>query len=146
MSLILFEDKADCYSFSSGVAPTILGGISKMEKYPCPCCGYCVFEQATGSYNICPICFWEDDEFQLTYPFAIGANRVNLFVAQNNFLVLRTSEEKFIKLVRTPLSKDMQDPDWRTLDIEKDIIRTSEEKKYWLQHNNPDLYYWRWNK
>ncbi|WP_248129036.1 CPCC family cysteine-rich protein [Pseudomonas sp. W2Aug9] len=26
--------------------------------FTCPCCGYAVFEEHPGSYDICPICFW----------------------------------------------------------------------------------------
>lgn len=33
-----------------------------MKKYTCPCCGYKTLEEEVrGSYEICPICFWEDD-------------------------------------------------------------------------------------
>lgn len=31
------------------------------ERYPCPCCGHLVFEDPPGSYEICPVCFWEDE-------------------------------------------------------------------------------------
>jgi len=31
------------------------------STYPCPCCGYLVFTEPPGSYDICSICFWEDD-------------------------------------------------------------------------------------
>jgi len=36
--------------------------------YPCPCCGYLVFTEPPGSFEICPICFWEDDVSQLAIP------------------------------------------------------------------------------
>lgn len=30
-------------------------------KYPCDCCGYKTKnEEKRGSYEICPVCFWED--------------------------------------------------------------------------------------
>lgn len=28
--------------------------------FPCPCCGYCTLDER-GGYDICPICWWEDD-------------------------------------------------------------------------------------
>lgn len=27
---------------------------------PCPCCGYMTLDRR-GAYDICPVCFWEDD-------------------------------------------------------------------------------------
>jgi hypothetical protein len=64
----------------SGMANT------EMRRYPCPCCGYLVFEEEPGSYDICPICFWEDDLSQLRWlDSAGGANRPSLIEAQVTF-------------------------------------------------------------
>jgi hypothetical protein len=30
------------------------------RRYTCPCCGYLTLEER-GGYDICPVCFWEDD-------------------------------------------------------------------------------------
>ncbi|WP_078530969.1 CPCC family cysteine-rich protein [Streptomyces sp. PsTaAH-124] len=38
-----------------------------------------------GSYEICPVCFWEDDGAQFRWPtIAGGANKVSLIEAQRN--------------------------------------------------------------
>jgi len=29
--------------------------------YSCPCCGYLTLPER-GAYDICPVCFWEDDD------------------------------------------------------------------------------------
>lgn len=56
-------------------------------KYPCPCCGYLVFDESPGSYEICPICFWEDDLSQLRFPrMSVGANRVSFLVKETEAL------------------------------------------------------------
>ena len=34
-----------------------------MKKYTCPCCGYQSLD-SDGDYDICEICFWEDDPYQ----------------------------------------------------------------------------------
>ncbi|WP_083439194.1 CPCC family cysteine-rich protein [Herbaspirillum autotrophicum] len=49
-------------------------------KYPCRCCESLVFsEPPNGDYDICPICYWEDDPFQFEHPdFAGGANASSL--------------------------------------------------------------------
>ncbi|WP_375769210.1 CPCC family cysteine-rich protein [Archangium gephyra] len=56
--------------------------------YPCPCCGYRVFDEPLGSYSICPYCFWEDDALQLEFAttHAGGPNNVTLLQAQRNHL------------------------------------------------------------
>ena len=57
------------------------------QLYTCPCCGYRTRdEKEYGSYNICPICFWEDDATQVENPNIIGANKVTLKQAQKNFI------------------------------------------------------------
>jgi hypothetical protein len=39
----------------------------RREKHKCPVCGEYEFPGA-NSYDICPICNWEDSEFQLRNP------------------------------------------------------------------------------
>jgi hypothetical protein len=43
-----------------------------------------VFAEAPGSYDICPVCGWEDDALQLEFPTTLagGANALTLFEAQ----------------------------------------------------------------
>ncbi len=33
-----------------------------MEKYQCLCCG-CKTLESRGKFDICPVCFWEDDTY-----------------------------------------------------------------------------------
>ena len=49
-------------------------------KYKCPCCGnYTLLEMPPGTYEICEICNWEDDEVQYKDPmYAGGANKLCL--------------------------------------------------------------------
>ena len=58
-------------------------------KYKCPCCGFYTFdEKLNGNYDICPVCFWEDDPIQLEdNEYEGGANRVSLIQARHNFLL-----------------------------------------------------------
>ncbi|MBL1704243.1 hypothetical protein DXB51_09685 [Bacillus cereus] len=51
-------------------------------KYTCPCCGYeTLEEEPPGTYEICSICYWEDDEVQFNDPdFEGGANEAYVYV------------------------------------------------------------------
>lgn len=47
--------------------------------YPCPGCGFLVFNEPIGSFAICPICGWEDDLIQAEDSFYQGgANGISL--------------------------------------------------------------------
>lgn len=55
--------------------------------FTCPCCGFLVFDEAPGSYDICPLCGWEDDHVQLAHPaMRGGANGESLYEAQQRAL------------------------------------------------------------
>ncbi len=77
--------------------------------FTCPCCGYKTLdEEPSGTYNICSICFWEDDGVQLDDPdYAGGANVVSLREGQSNFLKFGACEERCIQFVRKPNENDV---------------------------------------
>jgi hypothetical protein len=74
------------------------------KRFPCPCCGYLTLDhEANGSYDLCPVCFWEDDFQQLEDPtYRGGANVPSLEEARRNFLVFGAMEERFRGNVRPP--------------------------------------------
>ncbi|WP_366876866.1 CPCC family cysteine-rich protein [uncultured Brevundimonas sp.] len=94
--------------------------------FACPCCGYRTLDEAYGCYEICPICFWEDDPVQLHNPvLAGGANRVSLVEAQLSFAQHGTSELRLAGHVRRPGPADVRDPGWRPVDPARDLPGTS---------------------
>lgn len=67
-----------------------------------------------GSFDICPICFWEDDAVQLMDPwFAGGANKPNLVEAQQTFARTGAMEARFATQVRGVQASDERDVTWR---------------------------------
>lgn len=56
-------------------------------KYKCPCCkNRTLSERPPGTYQICPICKWEDDEIQYYNPdYKGGANKVSLNEARQEY-------------------------------------------------------------
>ena len=85
-----------------------------MSKYTCPCCGYKTLdEDPSGTFDICDICFWEDDNLMGENPdYWGGANGVCLRQAQRNFLRFGVSEKKYLDKV---VSKEgfEKDPLWK---------------------------------
>ncbi|MGI8656064.1 MAG: CPCC family cysteine-rich protein [Pyrinomonadaceae bacterium] len=74
------------------------------QQYACPCCGYLTLsEKPPGTYDICPICFWEDDDVQFNDPnYEGGANKVSLKQAQRNYVDFGASERRVLPYVRKP--------------------------------------------
>lgn len=60
-------------------------------------------EAESGTFEICPVCFWEDDSVQFNdIDFAGGANKESLREARENFKKFGVSSLKFSKYVRAP--------------------------------------------
>lgn len=108
---------------------------------PCTACGFEVFEEPVGGYEICPICGWEDDPVQYLYAALIGgANGKCLFEWQQRVL-----EELPIEIQqRRGFSRD---PRWRPLTAEEaqdagNVPRTGTDYFQAVPMDVPE-YYWR---
>jgi hypothetical protein len=75
------------------------------RRFACPCCGFLTLDEApTGTFAICKVCFWEDDNIQFGDPdYRGGANRVSLNQARENYLVHAAAEPRVQAHVRSPL-------------------------------------------
>lgn len=69
--------------------------------YACPCCGYATISEP-ANYEICEICFWEDDgqDNPEQNEFLGGPNGVSLAEARFNFIVFGAAEKKDLDCVR----------------------------------------------
>ena len=76
-----------------------------MTDFPCPCCGYLVFSERPGSYDICQVCGWEDDLSQLRFVMLGGANRP-LVDCQTEFAATGGSSKHDLR----------RDPEWRPIE------------------------------
>lgn len=78
-------------------------------KYACPCCGYLTYDyEPCGDYDICPVCYWEDDKVQNEDPeYAGGANHVSLNEARDNFKKFGACEEQLTIYVREPRADEI---------------------------------------
>jgi hypothetical protein len=77
---------------------------NQKNKYKCPCCGFLTLEeQSSGTYEICPVCYWEDDPVQSDDPsYEGGANKISLTQARINFKEFGACSRESIKNVRPP--------------------------------------------
>jgi hypothetical protein len=117
-------------------------------RFPCPCCGYRVFREPPGSFDICPICYWEDDIVQLAFPqMAGGANTLSLRDAQANVERIKASDQRFLDKVRPADPNDQKDPGWRPFNSPKDPSlwwESPADRQFWEKHGDRNrLYWWR---
>lgn len=109
-------------------------------ELPCPCCGYrTLFEPWT--YDLCPVCHWEDDYNQLRWPdSAGGANGVTLIVEQRRFLRLEAADVFYGNRVRAPRADEPRDDGWRPIDLEHDRFEPTGVKLRDWPEDHPHLY------
>lgn len=113
---------------------------SETARYPCPCCGWIVFDEEPGSYEICPVCGWEDDLSQLRFARMGGAN-IPLLDAQADWQGEQESDD---------LDPDglgyRREPGWRPLDPSVDQIEDplpGREYGPTYEADRTQYYYWR---
>jgi Cysteine-rich CPCC len=114
------------------------------KGYPCPVCGfYTIGEDMFGSYNICPICNWEDDGFQLANPACGGgANKESVIDAKKSIINRIPTHMRDYKGYK-------RDPNWRPLsETEIEIYKKETLLKYWKNKAIMELseVYWLRNK
>lgn len=72
--------------------------------------------ESDGHFDICEICFWEDDPYQKFKPYdGYGANHVSLAEAQNNYIAFGACDKNSIYNVRNPNHDEKRDASWKTI-------------------------------
>lgn len=86
-----------------------------MQLFFCPCCGYQTLdEKPPGTFNICEVCFWEDDNVQFDdLDYVGGANRVSLRIGRLNFERFGACQPDMAKHVRKPRINEPRQPEWK---------------------------------
>lgn len=122
--------------------------MTDLTKYPCPCCGHCVFDRQPGFSETCPICGWEDCLDQLRFPTITGAaNAVCLVAAQANYEACGAAERRNAGVFRKPVDGEPLDEGWRPIDLERDNIEVPMSGQNYAEDypyaDTTVLYYWR---
>ncbi|HWE61551.1 MAG TPA: CPCC family cysteine-rich protein [Chloroflexota bacterium] len=86
--------------------------MTNAARFPCPCCGFLTLSRAPpGTYELCPICYWEDDFVQFNDPeYRGGANRESLAEARQNFAAFGAIAETWRRCVRPPRADEYPPP------------------------------------
>ncbi|MFE2330103.1 CPCC family cysteine-rich protein [Streptomyces sp. NPDC059385] len=114
------------------------------DRHPCPCCGHRVLDAMPGSYEICPVCFWEDDGIQFRWPTMDGgANKVSLIEAQLNYQEFGACKQRVRQFVRPPAEDEPLDPAWRPIDLTHDSFEdwAAEDRAPWPDDRSA-LFWW----
>jgi|SRR5271157_4662619 len=69
------------------------------DKFQCPCCNYFTLSEV-GGYDICPVCFWEDDG--TTNEHGFSPNGVSLAEGRANYKEIGACEARILQHVRPP--------------------------------------------
>lgn len=81
---------------------------NKTGKFKCSCCGFFTMDEESGSFGICPVCFWEDDASQNRDPdLEGGANGISLNQARANFAEFGACDENALPFVRQPTAEEI---------------------------------------
>ncbi|KXK28491.1 MAG: HIRAN domain protein [Candidatus Brocadia sinica] len=110
------------------IAGGITGGFRIEVKCTCPCCGYKTLAES-GNYDLCPICYWEDDPSQYEDPdLEGGPNSPSLRQAQLNFILYGASDQECLSYVQPPSLWDIRDSTWLPLhQIQENILTLQKE-------------------
>ncbi len=86
-----------------GVSVEALSGQNE-KRFACLCCGYYTLSrQPSGTHNICPVCFWQDDSVNFEFlEYSSGANGISLIEARRSFATLGYAKERSKQYTRPP--------------------------------------------
>jgi hypothetical protein len=111
--------------------------------YACVCCGYLTLSEPPGSHEICPLCGWEDDVYQLRWPYRPGgANKSSLIAAQKRLATSGFGRER--DQARTADVADFDRvPFWRPIDVGRDRFEPRGGPLAPWPEDRTVLYWWR---
>lgn len=97
-----------------------------------------------GSYEICAVCFWEDDAIQLRWPdYSGGANGPCLIDAQRHYAEFAAMEPRFTDMVREATATESVEEGWRVVDATVDNFEPRDDDHSPWPDDRTTLYWWR---
>lgn len=80
------------------------------RRYQCCCCGYFTLvgkKETDTLWDICPVCFWENDVSGENPDKYSGANRMTLAQGRANYKKYSACDLKFASKVRLPEAEEL---------------------------------------
>ncbi|MEL6713360.1 MAG: CPCC family cysteine-rich protein [Planctomycetota bacterium] len=75
-------------------------------RFQCPCCDYFTLH-GRGAYDVCPVCYWEDDGTDLNALDEVsGSNHITLRTARRNFESIGAADDSSVPLVAGAAERD----------------------------------------
>jgi hypothetical protein len=113
--------------------------------FPCPSCGFLMFSEPPGTYEICDLCGWEDDPVQLAHPLmGGGANKFSLAEHQQRALELYPRGVSSIKgYTRAPNWRPLRESELQSRNAPVDgrsyfeAATEDTPQYYWLRDASP---------
>ena len=109
----------------------------EQDREACPCCGHLTLRER-GGFEICPVCFWEDDgqDDVDAHGDRGGPNRGTLWQARASYLRCGACEEVARDQVRRPNDDEPQVRSWSLLDdIAIELIPCTDVSPWNLLHD-----------
>lgn len=78
-------------------------------RHSCPCCNHRTLDMR-GGFEICPVCFWEDDgqdEHDVDVVRGGPNARLSLTMARRNYARIGAVDERALRHVRAPRDDEM---------------------------------------
>ena len=94
---------------NSGVRPHSRNPMTEEITYRCPCCDHLTLPYG-GSFEICPVCFWQDDgqdDSSATEVWGGPNHDLSLAQARQNFQEFGASSKARLPFVRAPLPEEL---------------------------------------
>lgn len=89
----------------------------------CPCCGHKTLPER-GAYDLCPVCWWEDDDAPDDAVSLDGPNGKTLAEGQRLYQRYATSDLTGLNKVRAPSADEPRNSGWRPLPTGADDTAT----------------------
>lgn len=106
---------------------SVVRGPQPGVRYACPCCRVLTLPER-GGYDICPVCFWEDDGQDDHDAAAVraGSNyELSLEAARRNYAAFGACDERSKQHVRVALPEELRDAGNRVMELP--YLRLKEE-------------------
>lgn len=112
--------------------------------YVCVCCGYRTLPEPPGSHEICPVCGWEDDVYQLRWPYRSGGANASSLIEAQRLLTARGSSGEPSRVFEGADRADFdREPLWRPIDAGRDRFEPRGELLAPWPEDRTVLYWWR---